>query len=258
MVKGIETFRHYFEKYNDSYVIIGGTACDIIQEQSGLTPRATKDIDIILIIEALSSDFVHEFWKFIHEGQYETRQHSNGSSEYFRFMKPKQNSYPFQLELFARKPNLIFLSETSLLTPLPVGEDLSSLSAILMNDEYYEFTIKHSHFIDGLRIAATESLICLKAKAYLDLTTRKHNGENIDEKNIRKHFNDIFRLAAILPGNLTVSLFGEQKKDFNEFCKIAQHALPDNSIYKAAGIGGIQSIQVFERLCSTFKSNLQL
>ncbi len=30
MVRGIEKFREYFKDFPDNYVIIGGTACDII------------------------------------------------------------------------------------------------------------------------------------------------------------------------------------------------------------------------------------
>jgi len=28
MVKGLDTFRKYFEQYEDQYVLIGGAACD--------------------------------------------------------------------------------------------------------------------------------------------------------------------------------------------------------------------------------------
>ena len=34
------------------------------------TPRATKDIDIILIVEALSSDFAAKFWEFENSGNH--------------------------------------------------------------------------------------------------------------------------------------------------------------------------------------------
>ena len=30
MVKGLDTFRKYFEKYEEQYVLIGGAACDIV------------------------------------------------------------------------------------------------------------------------------------------------------------------------------------------------------------------------------------
>ncbi len=56
MVRGLDTFKKYFEDYPDNYVIIGGTACDLIIDEAGFTPRATKDIDIILVVEALNAD----------------------------------------------------------------------------------------------------------------------------------------------------------------------------------------------------------
>ena len=48
MVRGIEKFREYFKGFPKSYIVIGGTACDIIIEGAGLKPRATKDFDITL------------------------------------------------------------------------------------------------------------------------------------------------------------------------------------------------------------------
>jgi hypothetical protein len=53
MVKGLEKFREYFKDFTGSFAIIGGTACDIAIDEAGLKPRATKDIDIILIAEVL-------------------------------------------------------------------------------------------------------------------------------------------------------------------------------------------------------------
>ncbi len=52
MVKGIEKFREHFREYKDNYVIIGGTACEFHEDAAGQKPRVTKDIDMILIIEA--------------------------------------------------------------------------------------------------------------------------------------------------------------------------------------------------------------
>ena len=71
MVIGIDKFREYFKDFTGNYIIIGGTACDIILDDAGFTPRATKDIDIILIVEALKPEFVEQFWSFIKEGNYE-------------------------------------------------------------------------------------------------------------------------------------------------------------------------------------------
>ena len=74
MVRGLEIFRQHFKDFADNYIIIGGTACDIIIDSVGLTPRATKDIDIILVIEALSPEFVAHFWEFIKTGNYEVKE----------------------------------------------------------------------------------------------------------------------------------------------------------------------------------------
>jgi len=82
MVKGLEIFRQHFNAFTDNYVIIGGTACDIIIDNIGLTPRATKDIDIILVIEALSPEFVANFWEFIKQGDYDVKEKSEEDRHY--------------------------------------------------------------------------------------------------------------------------------------------------------------------------------
>ena len=57
MVKGIEVFRKHFAGYEDKYVLIGGTACDLLFQKNGLPFRATRDLDIILVAEALTPEF---------------------------------------------------------------------------------------------------------------------------------------------------------------------------------------------------------
>lgn len=48
----------WFRGYEEQYAIIGGTACDLLMMDEGLDFRATKDIDLVLIIEALNTDKV--------------------------------------------------------------------------------------------------------------------------------------------------------------------------------------------------------
>ncbi|MGN0153354.1 MAG: hypothetical protein ACI4A3_02810 [Lachnospiraceae bacterium] len=52
MVKGLDMFREYFAEYTDQYVLIGGAACDISFGENEVDFRATKDSDVVLIIEA--------------------------------------------------------------------------------------------------------------------------------------------------------------------------------------------------------------
>ena len=54
-----------FADDTDKYVLIGGAACDIVFTSNDATFRATKDLDMVLIVEALSPEFGEKFWKFI-------------------------------------------------------------------------------------------------------------------------------------------------------------------------------------------------
>ena len=51
--------------------------------------------------------------------------------------------------------------------------------------------------------------IPFKAKAWLDLKERKLNGEQVDSKNIKKHKNDVFRLAQLITANTRQVLSSE-------------------------------------------------
>jgi len=251
MVRGIEKFKEYFADYDGNYVIIGGTACDILEENAGQQPRATKDIDIILIVEALSIDFVKQFWKFVKDGRYNPCQQSSEKQQHFRFSNPKYETFPKQIELFSRKPNILYIPDDVILIPIPVDEDLSSLSAILMNDLYYLFTIEHSIIDDTVRLADIESLIVLKAKAFLDLNERRLKGEIIDSKKINKHKNDIFRLATLLSDTIFIlpdAIFD----DFTFFCRSIMNILPEDSFF--ANTMGLNTTakEVFDRLCKYF------
>jgi len=253
MVNGLKKFKEFFHDYTENYVLIGGTACDIIMTDAGLHFRATKDLDIILIVEALNQEFVKKFWGFVKEGGYKDKQKSEKERKYYRFLNPENKDFPSQLELFARKPDLLDLNEKSNLTPIPIENDLSSLSAILMNDDYYNFTLENSSNKNGLRIASTETLICLKAKAYLDMVARKNNGENIDGKNIKKHKNDVIRLAVLLSEINSIALPSAIKNDMKKFIEIIEKETIDSkSIGKNMGFNNLDLQSVFRQIKQSF------
>lgn len=66
----------------------------------------------------------------------------------------------------------------------------------MMNDDFYELTIDNSVVEDRLRIASPAALICLKAKAYLNLLADRENGMQVNSKNIKKHRADVLKLIA--------------------------------------------------------------
>ena len=103
------------------------------------------------------------------------------------------------IELFSR--NYLPIPEGYHLTPVPAGEDISSLSAILLGDDYFGYIVGSRIMIDGVPTVPVQCLIPLKARAYLDLATRRDGGEQIDSRKISKHRNDVFRLYRTLaPG----------------------------------------------------------
>lgn len=253
MVRGLDLFKAHFEQYSDRYVIIGGTACDIIISSEGFFPRATKDIDIILVVEALDQSFAKHFWNFLDNGQYEVREKSDPERQYYRFMKPLNTEYPYQIELFSRVPDILDVAEHSRYTPLPIDEDITSLSAILMNDDYYQFTIAGSNIRDGIHLANAETLICLKAKAFLDLKAAKERGEKIDSDKINKHKLDIFRLAVFLTEGNSINLPESIKQDMVAFTDSIQKDLPDQAIFRKMGLSRINPENILQQILKNFQ-----
>lgn len=217
MVNGFTTFKGQFKGYEDQYVIIGGTACDLIMESEELPFRATKDIDIVLIVESMTAEFGRRFWEYITEAGYEHLNKSSGKVQFYRFTSPKSKDYPYMIELFSRNPEFIVLSDDAILTPLPIDDEVSSLSAILLNEAYYELLKEGHTVIDGIPVLKPTCLIPFKAKAWLDLNERKAVGEHVDSKNIRKHKNDVFRLAQLLTADTRQSITPDIAEDMKSF-----------------------------------------
>ncbi|MDP1613551.1 MAG: hypothetical protein Q8M11_21025 [Sulfuritalea sp.] len=87
MVRGLDIFRTHFADHADQYVLIGGTAATLAMEGAGLEFRATKDLDIVLHIEALRPEFGTVFWSFVEAGGYEVRQASVSGTPVFYIRK---------------------------------------------------------------------------------------------------------------------------------------------------------------------------
>lgn len=67
-------YSRVFQDYEDNYVIIGGTACEVHEYVNAQVPRATKDIDIILVVGLCQKGVRNSlFWEFIKSGDYEKK-----------------------------------------------------------------------------------------------------------------------------------------------------------------------------------------
>lgn len=53
-MRGIDKFRERFAGHEGEYVLIGGGACDLLFGEVGQDFRATKDLDLVLLVEALT------------------------------------------------------------------------------------------------------------------------------------------------------------------------------------------------------------
>ena len=92
------------------------------------------------------------------------------------------------IELFSRPQSNIKVDDGKHLIPLiPEDDDLSSLSAILLNDDYYKLLLNGSIKINDISILDKEYLILFKIRAWIDLTNKKSNGEFVRTKEINKH-----------------------------------------------------------------------
>lgn len=218
MVIGFDKFQSRFEGFSDNYIVIGGSACDWLMQNESIDFRATKDIDLIIIAENMSVEFAKELWTFIRDGGYDAYERADGKKCFYRFLRPKNDGFPFMLEFFSRSPLSFNVAEGSIITPIPIDEDgISSLSGILLDDVYYSFIKKNRRIVDGVSILSPESLIVLKAKAWMDLSSRKEHGEFVKEKDLRKHRTDILRLQAIIPERTVIQLPQVIKENFTEF-----------------------------------------
>lgn len=234
MVKGLEKFKEYFAGFEDNYVIIGGTACDIALHDTDMRPRATDDIDMILVIEKMTTEFGKRFWNFIVSGGYKIRQRhredKKSKAELFRFIHPHEG-FPIQIELLSKHPDILGEPTGFYLTPIPVGDEISSLSAILMDEEYYSQTVENSVVENGIRIASPMSLLCLKVKAFLNLTEERKTNSTVRNSDVKKHRDDVFKLLAMRIDPFTpVELSASIKKSINDFIGIMEQSLPNQSL----------------------------
>jgi hypothetical protein len=65
MVRGLAVFREHFRRFEGCFTLIGGAACDDWFASQGLQFRATKDLDLVLMIEVLDQNFIAAMRAFL-------------------------------------------------------------------------------------------------------------------------------------------------------------------------------------------------
>lgn len=227
-INGLNNFRKFFSENENAYVIIGGTACAIIFDEIGENFRATKDLDVVLIVENINKEFGNKLWDFIKEAGY-TIETSETKKNFYRFKDPINTDFPKMIELFSRNQG-ISLFEDQHIVPIHISDDVSSLSAILLNDDYYKFMNIGKRVIDGLTVLDEKYIIPFKAKAWCELIERRKEGEKGQSKHIKKHCRDISYLVSLLSPKEKVKLFGQVKIDMEKFINdiLTSEFVPDD------------------------------
>lgn len=206
MVVGVDRFREYFKDFQGSYVLIGGVAASIAMEELGEEFRPTKDLDVVLVVEALDRAFVRQFWRFIKDGGYAIRQNGDSDGDYpvfYRFQNPEDKTFPVQIELFSRMPDGLAHEEAARMTKIPVEEQAASLSAIILDDEYYAFLMAGVDHTQAISHIGADRLVPLKAHAWLNKKALLNSGVHVDRRDINKHFRDVIFLAVGLTEGMT-------------------------------------------------------
>ena len=246
MVRGLAIFQEWFKDFENQYVLIGGTAALITMTEAGLPFRGTKDLDMVLHVEVLTREFGHTFWKFVEAGGYQQKEgHPQQKPCLYRFQKPLDEEFPLMLELFSRVPDGLKFVPPGHLTPIPIDEQIASLSAILLDDDYYQFVLtgrKNKHGMPSW--VGEDRLIPLKAIAWMEMNERVRQGEVIDSKNINKHLSDVVQLSALLQPGQVIELPGKLRADLQAFTQAV------------VALNRTEQIQAVHRIAAAYAFNL--
>lgn len=223
----ISTFSDFFSEHSDKFLVIGGIATHLLSEEAGIQTRVTKDFDIVILAEVTDIEFGKKIWEFIELGKYQIME-KDGEKILYRFAYPKDDTFPHQLEFLSKKADFFDSSVLSNITPTKLSDGVSSLSAIILDDEYYDLIRKNKIIIKDIPIITVNTLILLKAKAYNNLVEQKKRGESVKSKDIKKHKNDIFfRLLEIANPEEYIAIPETIKKDLRRFCDMIINELDD-------------------------------
>lgn len=204
---GIEHFSRYFKEFSNNYTIIGGSAASTLLEDQGLNFRKTVDLDIVLLINS-SKDFNRKMAEYLEEGAYQIKEATEDSPKYYRFSNPQKEEFPKIIEIFAHNESNLDLFRGQYIIPIQ-NDSFVRISAILLDDDYFKIIREcATKSLEDYSVLNPIGIICLKGKAFRELTERKE-----DSKKIKKHRSDIIKMVQLLNSNDQYLLTETPKKD---------------------------------------------
>ena len=239
IVSGIDVFRETFATYADSFIVIGGSACRAVIPEGDIRPRKTTDIDMVLVPQELSADFVGTFWRFIKDGGYKFASRKNGDGDKRYVFYSFVEGFPDQIELLSKPDESIGTPAEHHIEYIDTGEEYSHLSAIILDRNYYDYLTSHFEMVDGIRYASADALVCLKALAYLNLLSDKKAGKRVNADDIKKHRRDVIMAAAYLPAGEQYKVGDSIRNMLDEFLLAVDDASVRQSLKGSLGIDDI-------------------
>lgn len=243
---GLNHFQDYCKDLDDHYVVVGGFATlmllDSELENHG---KATFDIDLVLLTTN-SMEMTQRIKEYVKEGEYKIQISSKEQYQYYRFIEPQKNNFAKEIELFASNENSLELEDGQRVIPIDAGVGLYSLSAIMLDLEYFEMiknNVEKKHRAPCTNVQAT---IMLKMSAFYDLKKR-------DDSKWKKHRRDILKLALLLTGEEKIQLVGRMEQDFDTFMEHLENDIDKKILKSIVDKLPVEKEQVIEILQKVFQ-----
>mgnify|MGYP003320396131 CR=1 FL=1 len=261
VVQGYEMFRYHMSEHRESFIIVGGTAVQMVRGQYRLDKklgksgslarnRTTLDIDVLVVVETLTQKFIDAFYGMLKAGNYRCYVKAD-RDYYYRFERNHSGPFPYKIELLTRNP----LPEVEGFRFAKLPEEFeSSLSAIVLDPVYYDFARTHAQTLDGLSCLNEIGLIVLKASACMNLreTYAKTQNPN-DRSDYEKHAKDVFWLIGELSSAEVEPLPEVIRRRLSEFAAVYDADNPDwPSITDALNVPFAARMAYIERLQAKF------
>ena len=242
---GLSHFQNYCKDFEEYYVVVGGFATImLLDNELDRHGKATFDIDLVLLTTS-STAMSNRIKEYITEGEYEIQKGDKDQYHYYRFVKPKKENFAKEIELFASNENDIKLDNNQRIIPIDPEESLYSLSAIMLDPEYFNMIKNNINRNLQAPCTNTQATIMLKMSAFYDLKNR-------NDRKWKKHRRDILKLVLLLTGEEEIKLVGRMTNDFNTFITHVEEELNQKMLSDIVNKLPVEKEQVIDVLKKVF------
>ena len=160
--------------------------------------------------------------------------------------------YPSQIEILSKPVGGIGQPADYHIEYIETDEDYSHLSAIILDPDYYAYLTTHYVIREGIRYASPDSLICLKALAYMNLNAERAAGKQVNSDDLKKHRRDVMMAVASLDPTEAFEVSAHIKEVLNSFAQAIAEPEISQSIAASLGVGRDYLTSLVDILQSNF------